>query len=67
MATPACANTCAIVSDGTIPLPGVWTATADIEALADATVALLKRSIDGGSTTRCEILQLPLRTPGWSA
>ncbi len=53
--------------DGMIPLPGVWSATADVGAMADATIALLKRAMDGGSTKRCEVLQMPLRTPGWSA
>jgi DNA-binding LacI/PurR family transcriptional regulator len=56
-----------IGSDGMIPLPGVWTATADIAGMATSAVAMLKRSIDGDSSKRCEVLQLPLRTPGWSA
>jgi len=51
--------------DGVVPLPGVWTAVADVTQLASLAVKGLKRQIDGDRRKELILLPMLLHTPSW--
>jgi DNA-binding LacI/PurR family transcriptional regulator len=52
-----------IASDGTISLPGVWSAVADVEGLVSEAVRLLRSQLSGSRTKESVVVSVPLSTP----